>query len=139
MLDVHSQLLGEGGSGERFESGIYRERKYLRTCLLRSDDGSPLFACCESHGKNTAFENESLQRRTISDRHLIYAGGEDESGKTHKQTDRRTEAGLGATAADSLHLLVNILLQLKLWLVRLLHLPVLQFPERRGGRHQFPF
>lgn len=86
--------------------------------------------------KNTAFENESLQRHGISDRRLIYAREEDERGKTHKQTDRQS---LGATAADSLHLLVNILLQLKLWLVRLLHLPVLQFPERRGGRHQFPF
>lgn len=44
-----------------------------------------------------------------------------------------THAGLRAAAADCPHLFVDVLLELKLWLVRLLHGPVLQFP---GGDTQ---
>lgn len=44
--------------------------------------------------------------------------------------------GLRAAAADGPHFLVDVLLQLKLWLIGLLHGPVLQFSERDTDRQQ---
>lgn len=110
----------------------------LMTASLFALCRSLLFASCELH-EGPKKEHSIWKWKSPETRNIWQASNlcERRGWKwKNTQTDRQS---LGVTAADSLHLLVNILLQLKLWLVRLLHLPVLQFPERRGGRHQFPF
>lgn len=131
---------------------VYSGCKYLRTCQLHSDDCFSLrrvcfvsFAIvCELWSAWRSKERTQHLKMKVSRATEYLTGNQfmrEKRMKVEKHTNRqrdREREGLGATAADSLHLLVNILLQLKLWLVRLLHLPVLQLPERRRGRHQFP-
>lgn len=55
----------------------------------------------------------------------------------HTRTHTQVGCGLWAAAASGPHFFVDVLLQLKLWLIGFLHGPVLQFPDTERHKDSY--